>query len=95
MKHYILVKWNELVTDKVAIIEDAKKVFSKCLKVEGIRAIEFLPNIVDKPNRYDLLIRIDMDKESLEDYIHSEGHIEWKENYTKFIQSKAIFDSND
>ncbi len=95
MRHHIIVKWNESVTDKVAIIPEIKAVFDPCTEIDGITKVELIPNVIDRPNRYDLMIVITMDPEVLPVYDHCEAHKYWKENYSKFIQSKAIFDSDD
>ena len=48
--------------------------------------------MVDRPNRYDLLIRIDMEKETLPVYDDSEPHHVWKRDYACYLEKKAIFD---
>lgn len=49
-------------------------------------------NQIPLPNRYDLMIETEMNKESLALFDHSEIHSIWKETYSKYIQSKVIFD---
>lgn len=48
--------------------------------------------MIDRPNRYDLLILICMDKTALPAFDESEVHHVWKDTYTPFIAQKAIFD---
>ena len=48
--------------------------------------------MVDRPNRYDLLILLCMEKGALEAYDGSEAHHRWKEVYGGMIEKKAIFD---
>ena len=92
MKHCILVKWNNEIKDKRGILKDVKLVFDKLLTINGIREIQYLENCIDRVNRYDLMISIDMEKEVLPVYDASAPHHEWKEKYGKFVENKAIFD---
>ncbi len=90
MKHCILVKfiksfdWQSELS-KIATIFDS-------ININGVHKTEYLVNCIDRENRYDLLIRIDMEKEALEKYDMSENHHIWKETYSKYIEKKAIFD---
>lgn len=90
MKHCILVKfiksfdWQSEL-NKIATIFDS-------ININGVHKTEYLVNCIDRENRYDLLIRIDMEKEALEKYDMSENHHIWKESYSKYIEKKAIFD---
>lgn len=93
MKHHIIVKWNETVNDKPAMIPNIKALFEKALSIEGIEQVDLIPNIIDRPNRYDLMIVITMDENALSAYDESIYHKEWKEKYGSFIESKCIFDS--
>jgi len=92
MKHCILVKWNKEIKDKHELAKTVKTVFDKLLEMEGIHKVEYRENCIDRANRYDLLICIDMDKEVLPVYDGSAPHLEWKEKYGKFAENKAIFD---
>ena len=58
-----------------------------------IHEVHVYSNVVDRPNRYDLMICIIMKKDFLPTYDSSEPHLEWKEKYGKFVENKAIFDS--
>ena len=90
MKHCILVKfiknfdWQRELS-KIATIFDS-------ININGVHKTEYIVNCIDRENRYDLLIRIDMEKEALEKYDMSENHHIWKESYSKYIEKKAIFD---
>ena len=95
MKHCILVKWNTLVLDKQAMLPEIKFIFGKLLDLNGIHDVKIYENVVNRPNRYDLLICIEMDKDFLLVYDDSEPHHEWKEKYSKFVENKAIFDFED
>ena len=92
MKHCILVKWNTLVEDKKQIVNEVKDVFDKLLSINGIHDVKIHKNIVERANRYDLMICIEMDKDILPLYDESAPHHEWKEKYGKFVENKVIFD---
>lgn len=92
MKHHILVKWNECVTDKAALLPAIKALFQGVLTVPGVYGVTLHPNIIDRPNRYDLLILIDMDAAALPVYDRCEAHHRWKDEYSGLIEKKAIFD---
>lgn len=90
MKHCILVKFicgfdwkNEL--DRIKSIFDS-------INIDGVNGTQYIINCVDRENRYDLLIRIDMEKEALEKYDLSDNHHVWKDTFSKYIDKKAIFD---
>lgn len=94
MKHCILVKYKEDVTTemKETLIPLITEVFAPLKEMEGIHDVELIPNVIARPNRYDLLIRIDMDEETLPAYDASEPHHVWKTEYAKYLEKKAIFD---
>ena len=94
MKHCILVKYNADVdaAKKEKLLPEIRELFSGLSVIEGIHGVEVIPNVVDRPNRYDLLIRIDMEKETLPVYDDSEPHYVWKRDYACYLEKKAIFD---
>ena len=92
MKHCILIKWNREVEDKNEMLRKVKNVFDQLLIIDGIHKVEYRQNCIDRANRFDLLVEIDMDKEVLPIYDKSVPHLEWKEKYGKFVENKAIFD---
>ena len=94
MKHCILVQYNADVdaAKKEKLLPEIKELFSGLSAIEGIHGVEVIPNVVDRPNRYDLLIRIDMEKETLPVYDDSEPHHIWKRDYACYLEKKAIFD---
>ena len=95
MKHVILVKWNALVSDKNSIKTEVENIFEQLLKFEPIHDVKIHQNVIDRANRYDLMIVIEMDKEFLPVYDESEQHKEWKQKFGKFVENKAIFDFED
>ena len=92
MKHCILVKWNKEVTNKHELVEKVKTVFDQLLEIDGISRVVYHENCVDRANRFDLFITIEMDKAVLPVYDASAPHHEWKEKYGKYVENKVIFD---
>lgn len=92
MLHHILVKWNDQVTDKAAIIPQIQAVYSDACDIPGVHAVYFKPNVIDRPNRYDLLIQLDLDQEALPTWDASDIHKRWKDEFGALIEKKAIFD---
>ena len=92
MKHCILVKWKESVANKAALVDEARKIFLRLLTIEGIHEVKVYDNVVNRPNRFDVMICIKMDKDVLPIYDESEPHHEWKEKYGKFVENKVVFD---
>ena len=91
MKHHIIVKFTE-GTDVAALLEPVREIFARTLEIPGVHGVELKPNCVDRPNRCDLMIVIDMDREALPVYDASEPHHQWKRDYADRIAQKAIFD---
>lgn len=73
-------------------IAPIRALFLETLRIPGIHDVSLYPNIIHRPNRYDLMIVIAMEKEALPAYDASEPHHRWKETYGQYIASKAIFD---
>ena len=69
-----------------------QELFSGSGDIPGIRNAALYPSAVDRPNRYDLMIQLDMDRQALEAWDESALHRRWKEEFSPFLQSKAIFD---
>ena len=83
------------MNDKMTVVNEVKKIFDKLLTIKGIENVQLHTNVIDRSNRFDLMIIIEMDKAVLETYDKSEPHHEWKEKYGKFVENKAIFDYED
>ncbi|MEG1775075.1 MAG: hypothetical protein RR367_01110 [Clostridia bacterium] len=92
MKHYIIVKYNDLVADREAFLREATEVFAPVIDIAGVRSVALHPAVLLGGNRYDLMILIDMERESLPAYDASQAHRLWKENFGKYIAHKVIFD---
>lgn len=48
--------------------------------------------MIDRPNRYDLLIALEMDVADLPTWDASDLHKQWKADFGSLIEKKAIFD---
>lgn len=92
MKHYIIVKWNELVQDKKAMLEMVKDTFKDVVYIDGVNNVEVFENNSDRANRFDVMIKIECSKEGLEKYDVSDLHKNWKIKADKYLLNKAIFD---
>lgn len=92
MKHHIIVKYNDLVKDRAQFKREAEELFSNALKTEGVNGVKLIEGLPLAENRFDLMIVIDMEKESLPLYNESDYHKAWKRDYGKYILQKAIFD---
>lgn len=85
MQHCILVKWTPDAGDKDALAKEAV--------ADGVAtALTIRRNVINRPNRYDLLIELTMTPDMLPAYDASEPHHRWKETFGARIQQKAIFD---
>lgn len=94
MKHCIIVKFAE-GTRVEELLEPVRGIFSETLSIPGVHGLELKRSCIDRPNRYDLMIVLDMDPEALSAYDASEPHRRWKEEYGGRIARKAIFDYQD
>lgn len=94
MKHCIIVKYKPEVDDacKARLASEIRGLFEAALKIEGIHRIEVRKNVVRMPNRYDLLIEMDMDETALPKFDGSILHRQWKEQYGSILQNKTIID---
>lgn len=90
MKHCILVKFIKDY-DWKSELPNIKNIFDG-IKLDGVNGVEYITNCIDRDNRYNLLIRIDMKKEALSQYDACPNHHAWKDGYSQFIDKKAIFD---
>ena len=94
MKHYIIVKLKDRAS-KDALIDPVQRLFDETLTIRGIYGVKVKPCCIDRPNRYDLMIEIEMEKDSLALYDVSEPHKTWKKVYGDLIEAKTIFDCED
>ena len=94
MKHYIIAKLNEGI-DKNELIAPVTAIFEDTLQIPGIYHVKVKPCCIDRPNRYDLMIEIEMDKDALPADDASAPHKKWKEIYGGMLSAKTIFDSEE
>lgn len=92
MKHYIIAKYNDSVTDKAALLPRIREIFSAASSIDGVHGAEVYPCCIDRENRYDVMIVVEMEKEALSNYDVSEMHHLWKDEFTPLLEKKAIFD---
>lgn len=75
MKHCILAKFTpEAKAQRAALLPRIREIFSAAADIPGVHGAEVIPNCVDRDNRYDVLIRLDMDREALPLYDVSAMH---------------------
>ena len=94
MRHFIIVKFRpEIGKEEIGqMTGPIRELFRPLTETEGVRAVSVSRNVVDRDNRYDLAIEIDMDREALDAYDASEPHREWKARYGDLIEKKTIID---
>lgn len=95
MKHYIIVKYTEDITDKTVLEAQVRALFSKAGEIPGVYGADVIPCCIARPNRYDLMIIVRMDKSALPAWDASRLHQEWKERFGQFVAKKAIFDEDE
>lgn len=92
MTHCILVKFVPEITDKAALCAEIEGFYADTGVKEGVKSVTLRRCCVDRANRYDLLIELEMDKDDLPVWDASAKHAEWKARYGEKLASKAIFD---
>ena len=92
MKHWCLAKFRPEAGYWRAYLPQIREIFSAAGDIPGVHGAEVIPNCVDRDNRYDVLIRLDMDREALSLYDVSAMHHRWKDEFTPLLEKKAIFD---
>ena len=90
MLHYIIVNWKD--GNKEELTLRARKLYSEATSIKGISAVEIKENVTPRDNRYDLMIVLTMQKESLPVWDNRELHLKWKADFGKYIDKKCIFD---
>ena len=91
MQHYIIVKFNENI-EKEEIINNIKELFKRTNQIKEIKKLEIFESNINLPNRYDLMIKMELTPKALNEFDNSYIHKEWKEKFGKYIMSKTIFD---
>ena len=90
LRHCIVVKFKERGWEME--LPAIQSLFRQVLLLPGVHDVSFFENAVKRPNRYDLMIQIEMEENALERYDGCKAHQEWKEKYGGMLESKAIFD---
>ena len=80
---------------KPAAIESVKALFASAAPIEGVNGIVIHENCVERDNRYDLMIAVEMEKAALPNWDASEIHHRWKNQFGGMLEKKAIFDYED
>ena len=91
MKHYILAKFLSR-DDAAQSLPRIREIFSAAPEIPGVHGVEVYPCCIDRSNRMDVMIVLDMDKEALPVYDDSAMHHLWKEEFGARLESKSIFD---
>lgn len=90
MRHHIIVKWKDDI--EKPDVKEIGALFDGVLALPGVYSVSLHPNVIDRPNRYDLLILLCMERSALTVFDASAVHCEWKERYGERIALKTIFD---
>ena len=91
MKHYIIVKFNDTFNYQEHV-DEIKDLFNETLKIDGIKEVKLYLSNSKLDNRYDLMIKMILKIEALNEFDNSWIHQKWKDDYDKYIKSKVIFD---
>lgn len=92
MVHMILAKFRDRSLLTPGLTEEIRTLFSGAEAIEGVEGASVSRCCVDRDNRYDLLIRVYMQKDALPRWDESAVHAEWKKKYGEMLEKKAIFD---
>lgn len=92
MKHYIIVKWNDKVTDKEAFAKRAQEIYADSLAIPGVEGVRIIKSNSDRANRFDLMIEMTLSADGLTAYDQSDMHKLWKSEMGEYFEAKAIFD---
>lgn len=91
MTHYIIVKFYEN-TEKKSLINPIRELFQKATAIKDVEKIDIYESNMDLSNRYDLMIKMVLSENALNEFDNGEIHKEWKEKFGKYIMNKTIFD---
>ena len=95
MKHCILVKFADGVSDKAELIRRISSLYERWTEYPFLKGCRLLTSCVDRSNRYDLAIVLTMEKEDLPLWDGCALHKSWKSDFGSYVASKAIFDFNE
>lgn len=94
MKHHILAKYKADISaeKKKELAPKILELFENTTSIPGINSVEVHENCIERDNRYDILIIIDMERDALAEYDSCVWHKQWKQEYGELLEKKAIFD---
>ena len=92
MTHYIIAKYAETVTDKAALFLEISALFSRWKDYPFISGCTLSPNVVDRSNRYDLMIAVELSQEALPLWDECALHKKWKSDFGGSLSAKTIID---
>lgn len=79
-------------TEKKSLINPIRELFQKAIAIKDVEKIDIYESNMDLPNRYDLMIKMVLSKDALNEFDNGEIHKEWKERFGEYIMSKTVFD---
>ena len=91
MERYLIVKLKK-DTDEKAMCEQISDLFSEAVKIDGVRKADVYVSNHDLKQRYDLMIRIRLNKKAVQDLEGSEFYRRWKQEYSEHIEKITVFD---
>ena len=93
MKHCILAKYTaDAYSRRAELLPRVREIFSAAADIPGVAGAEVFSNCVDRANRYDVLIVLEMARDALAAYDESAMHQRWKDEFGPLLEQKAIFD---
>ena len=93
MKHCILAKYTaDAYSRRAELLHRVRERFSAAADIPGVTGAKVFPNCVDRSNRYDVLIVLEMARDALAAYDESAMHHRWKDEFGPLLEQKAIFD---
>ena len=92
MEHYMIIQFNK-DCDAKEMYESIKELFSGASQIEGVRKAEVFLSSAPLRQRYDMMIKVRMNKGSLASFENSELYRKWKEDYADRIRKLTVFDS--
>lgn len=76
MKHCILAKYTaDAYSRRAELLPRVREIFSAAADIPGVTGAKVFPNCVDRSNRYDVLIVLEMARDALAAYDLSLIHI--------------------
>ena len=91
MKHHIIIKLSKDV-DKEKLINDIKEYYTNATSIEGVKRVDVFTSSSKLRNRFDMMIKLDLNKQGLLNYEESNFLKKFKDKYDKYISKKTIFD---